>query len=110
MDPAWIAGLCTAGGGVLVLLTEHWLSKRKRGIDEYVLHRDELRDEIKRLREEVEKLEDEVDKWRADYYDLRDQYIQVKTELQIALEGIKREAAKAEKAADQLIDNSKGDE
>lgn len=97
IDPAWPALLGTLFGGVGLAVTSHWLGRGKIKLDDGSRIRDELRMEIKSQRDEIDKLEDDVDKWRADYYDLRDKYVSLQTELTLALEKIRNEAAKYQK-------------
>lgn len=99
LDPAWIALIGTVCGGVGLKLTEHWLGRNKVRVDDAARIRDELRSEITIQREEIRQLETDVDKWRNEYYDLRDKYIQLQTELTLALQKIKDEAAQAEALA-----------
>lgn len=89
LDPAWIAVMGTAVGTVGLKVAEHFLGKGRIKIDDAAKIRDELRIEIKSNKEEIKELEDDVEKWRADYYDLRDKYIQLQTELTLALQQIK---------------------
>lgn len=97
LDPAWIALIGTLFGGVVLKVTEHWLGKTKSQSDDAKQIREELRTQITSQKEEIKSLEDEVNEWRSKYYDLRDSYIKVQTELQIALEKIKREAEEADR-------------
>lgn len=97
IDPAWIALIGTLCGGLGLKITEHWLGRSKHKTDDAAKIRDELRIEITSQREEIKALEVEVDRWRSDYYDLRDAHIKLQTELTLALQKIKDEAAQAEK-------------
>lgn len=101
LDPAWIALIGTLFGGVVLKVTEHWLGKNKNSSDDAKQIREELRSQITSQKEEINSLEDEVNEWRSKYYDLRDSYIKVQTELQIALEKIKREAEEADRKLQQ---------
>lgn len=89
VDPAWIALIGTLCGGLGLRITEHFLGRSKVKVDDAAKIRDELRIEITSQRDEIKSLESEVNKWRAEYYDLRDKYIQMQTELTLALEKIK---------------------
>lgn len=91
LDPAWIALIGTVCGGVGLKLTEYWLGRNKVRTDDASRIRDELRMEITAQREEIKQLETDVEKWRNEYYDLRDKYINLQTELTLALERIKNE-------------------
>lgn len=97
MDPAWIALIGTLFGGIVLKVTEHWLGKTKSQSDDAKQIREELRSQITSQKEEIRSLEDEVNEWRSKYYDLRDSYIKVQTELTIALEKIKQEAEEADR-------------
>lgn len=95
LDPAWIALIGTLFGGVFLKVTEAWLGRTKSAADDAKAIREELRSQITSQKDEIKHLEDEVNEWRSKYYDLRDSYIQVKTELQLSLEQIKRDAEEA---------------
>jgi hypothetical protein len=90
IDPAWIALIGTVSGGVGLKVAEHYLSKSKVAADDASRIRDELRLQITDQRAEIVELEGKLTKAIADYYDLRDKYMQVNTELQIALEKLKK--------------------
>lgn len=105
VDPAIIALLGTITGGVGLKVVEHWLGRNKVKLDDATQIRNELREDREGLRkqialykDEVKGLTGEVAKWRDEYYDLREEHIRVQTELLMALEKIKQEAA-------QTIDN-----
>lgn len=98
IDPAWIALIGTVCGGVGLKLAEHWLGRNKVRTDEATQIRDELRLEITALRAEIKQLESDADRWKQEYYDLRDKYVALQTELTLALQKIKDEAAQAERA------------
>ena len=98
LDPAWIALIGTLCGGLGLKLLEHWLGKSKIRIDEATKLRDELRIEINAQREEIKALEEQVDKWRKDYYDLRDEFAQAKTDYAIQLGDLKRQLESTQKA------------
>ena len=104
LDAAWIALIGTLFGGVVLKVTEHWLGKTKTAADDAKAIREELRSQITSQKAEIKELEDEVNEWRSKYYDLRDSYIKVQTELQIALEKIKREAEEADRKLAQQPD------
>lgn len=90
-DPAWIALGGTIIGTVGLKVAEHYLGKGRVKIDDAAKIRDELRLEIVANKEEIRKLEADVDRWKNDYYDLRDKYVQLQTELTLALQKIKDE-------------------
>lgn len=102
IDPAWIALIGTVCGGVGLKVAEHWLGRNKVKADDAAQIRTELRQEITSQREEIRQLETDVDKWKQEYYDLRDKYINLQTELTLALQKIKTEAYDAEVKAKQL--------
>lgn len=96
MDPAWIALIGTLFGGVVLKVTEHWLGRTKSTSDDAKQIREELRSQITSQKDEIKQLEDEVNEWRSKYYDLRDEYMKVQTELTLALQRIKSEAQHSE--------------
>lgn len=102
MDPAWIALIGTVTGGVGLKVLEHWLGRNRVRTDDATRLRDELRTEITSLREENRQMEADVDKWREEYYNLRDKYINLQTELTLALEKIRKEATEAGQKAEEL--------
>lgn len=70
-------------------VAEHYLNKGKVKTDDATRIRDELRIEITAQRDEIRLLEAEVDKWRAEYYNLREQHMQIQTELTMTLGRLK---------------------
>ena len=94
IDPTLTAVVGTIFGGAGLRLVEHWLSRNKVRVDDAARIRDELRLEVIAQREEIKQLETDVDKWKGEYYNLRDKYIQIQTELTLALQRIKEEAGK----------------
>lgn len=89
MDPAWIALIGTVFGGVGLKVAESWLGRNKVRNDDALQIRDELRLEITAQRTQVQHLEAEVDRWRTEYYNLRDEYVKLQTELMLALERVR---------------------
>lgn len=104
LDPAWIALAGTVCGGVGLKFAEHWLGRSKVRIDDASRIRDELRLEITAQRAEIRQLETDADKWREQYFELKEKYIAMQTELTFALQKIRDEASEAEKTA-QKLDN-----
>jgi chromosome segregation ATPase len=106
VDPAWIALGGTIAGTVGLKVAEHFLGKGRVKIDDAAKIRDELRLQIAANNEEIKQLEAEAEKWRAEYYNLRDKYVALQTELTLALQKIKdEEAVEALKAAkDKTLD------
>lgn len=102
IDPAWIALIGTVCGGVGLKAAEHWLGRNKVKTDDAARIRDELRMEITAQREEIKQLEDAANKWREEYFNLKEKYINLQTELTLALHKIKAEAETAEKKAEVL--------
>lgn len=92
LDPAWIALIGTIFGGAGLKAAESWLGKNRVKVDDATRIRDELRLEITAQREEIKQLETDVDKWRDEYYNLRDKYVELQTELTLALEKIRAHA------------------
>lgn len=92
LDPAWIALIGTLFGGVVLKVTEKWLGRTKEAQTEAKGIRDELRTTVNEQKSEIKELEEEADAWRDKYYDLRDSYMKIQTELQIVLAEVKKEA------------------
>jgi peptidoglycan hydrolase CwlO-like protein len=94
LDPGWVALIGTVFGGAGLKVAEHWLGKGRIRIDDATKMREELREQITSNKEEIDRLEAKVEKWVAEYYNLRDKYIQLQTELTLALNQIKDPATK----------------
>ena len=99
LDPAWIALIGTVCGGVGLKVTEHWLGRNRIKTDDATQIRDELRLEITTQREEIRQLESDANKWREEYYNLRDKYTELQTELTLALKNIRDEARMTQQQA-----------
>lgn len=82
---AWIALIGTVLGGVGLKFVEHWLSRSKVRDDTASQLRTELRTEIQGLKTELNNVESDQDKWRGKYYELMDNFIKVKSELETAM-------------------------
>ncbi|ASN73263.1 hypothetical protein SEA_WARPY_232 [Streptomyces phage Warpy] len=82
---AWIALIGTVLGGVGLKFVEHWLSRSKVRDDTAAQLRNELRAEIQGLKQELNNVETDLDKWRGKYYELMDNFIKVKSELETAM-------------------------
>ncbi|ASR76616.1 hypothetical protein SEA_TRIBUTE_225 [Streptomyces phage Tribute] len=82
---AWIALIGTVLGGVGLKFVEHWLSRSKVRDDTAAQLRTELRTEIQGLKTELNNVESDLDKWRGKYYELMDNFIKVKSELETAM-------------------------
>jgi len=82
---AWIALIGTVLGGVGLKFVEHWLSRSKVRDDTAAQLRNELRTEIQGLKQELNNVESDLDKWRGKYYELMDNFIKVKSELETAM-------------------------
>jgi hypothetical protein len=82
---AWIALIGTVLGGVGLKFVEHWLSRSKVRDDTASQLRTELRTEIQGLKTELNNVESDLDKWRGKYYELMDNFIKVKSELETAM-------------------------
>lgn len=85
LTPTWIALFGTLMGGVGLKIVEHWLNRSKVRDDAATQIRTELRTEIQSLKQELSEAESDLDKWRGKYYELMDQFIKVKGELESAL-------------------------
>lgn len=109
VDPAWIALGGTIVGTLGLKVAEHFLGRGRVKIDDAAKIRDELRQEIAANKEEIKALEERANNWQKEYYDLRDKFIQVQTELMLALQKIKDEEARAalENASKMALDTPK---
>jgi len=87
---AWIALIGTVLGGVGLKFVEHWLSRSKVRDDTASQLRTELRTEIQGLKTELNNVESDLDKWRGKYYELMDNFIKVKSELEMAMRTLKQ--------------------
>jgi predicted nuclease with TOPRIM domain len=85
---AWIALIGTVLGGVGLKIVEHWLGRSKIRDDTATQLRNELRAEILTLRQELNNVEADLDKWRGKYYELMDNFIKVKSELEHAVRAL----------------------
>lgn len=97
LSPAWIAVIGTVAGGVILKVTEKYLGRNREKKDDAKQIREELRLTVSDQKADLKELEDEVNEWRSKYYDLRDSYVKIQTELTLALNNIKTEAVNAEK-------------
>lgn len=96
LESAWIPLATAIFGGVGLKMAEHWLGRTKVKIDEAETLRGELRAEITSLREEVRILETDLNEWKGKYYDLRDKYSELNTQLTLAIRKLQDEAASSE--------------
>lgn len=97
LDPAVIALVGTLCGGVGLKLTEWLLTRGKTNVEDARAIREELRLQVTSQKAEIDQLEKEVDDWREKYFALLQDYMKIQTDLQIALEKIKRESEDAER-------------
>ena len=102
LDPTVIALIGTIFGGVGLKAVEHWLGRSKIRTTDAVQIRDELRITITEQKAEIAALEKAVDKWREEYYDLRDKYVALQTDLTLALANIKNTAQDAQDTAEAM--------
>jgi uncharacterized coiled-coil DUF342 family protein len=94
LESAWIPLIGALFGGIGLKMLEYWLGRSKVKLDEASKIRDELRIEITSLREENRDLETQLNEWKGKYYDLRDKYTDLNTQLLLALQKIKDDAPK----------------
>ena len=99
LTPVVIALVGTIFGGAGLKATEYWLTSASRKNEGEFKLRDELRlqiadlkEELARQRTEIDKTEAEMDSWRDKYWQLREQYAELQTELLSALQQIKENA------------------
>lgn len=89
LDPAWIALIGSAGGAIILKVTEHFLSQGEVKVSDAQHLRDELRIQIDNQRSDIQQLEKDVDEWKDKYYDLRDEHVKLQAELIVRLKEIK---------------------
>lgn len=94
MDPALVALVGTLCGGIGLKVTEHFLGNKRSRVDDARTIRDELRISVTNQRTEISKLEEERDKYRNDFYDLKEKFIAMQTQLTIAIERAKNDERK----------------
>lgn len=109
LNPAWLALIGTVLGASGLKVIEYWLSRGDRKVDTQTVFREELRkeiqglrDELWKVRKEVDNTESDLDKWREKYYELLDNFIKVKSELDAALRTVQKEAQAAVVTLDTL--------
>ena len=88
---AWIDVIGKMLGGVGLKFVEHWLSRSKVRDDTAAQLRNELRTEIQGLKQELNNVETDLDKWRGKYYELMDNFIKVKSELETAMRKLQQQ-------------------
>jgi predicted nucleic acid-binding Zn-ribbon protein len=98
LNSAVIALIGTIFGGAGLKVAEGFLNRSKNRLEKEKFDadtasnmREELRKEVSELRGELRKVEGELDIWRGKYYDLLDQFIQVKSSLDASLRQMKAE-------------------
>lgn len=88
-----LAGTVFSGAGLEI--TRRWLSRNKERDDTATELRKELRDELSSLKKELDEVEEQLDLWKTKYFDLLQQFVSVKGQLEDALRHIQRDAGKA---------------
>jgi hypothetical protein len=79
ISQAWVALLAALLGGSGLKIIEYLLNRSKTKDDTAAEFRTELRDEVKTLREQLIRAGAEVEKWRAQYYEVMDEFIKFKS-------------------------------
>jgi len=90
-----LAVVGTVFGGAGLEVTRRWLNRTKDRDDTATELRKELRDELASLKKELDDVEAELDVWKQKYYDLLQQFVSVKGQLEDSLRHIQRDAGKA---------------
>jgi chromosome segregation ATPase len=85
----WIAAIGALGGTGVLKIIEHVLNRGKIKDDTATQFRRELREEVAGLKTELNRVESDLDIWKQKYYDLLGQFVQVKSELEGALNQIR---------------------
>lgn len=83
MDTAWIALIGTIFGGAGLKVIEGVLTKGSKKVDAATAMREELRKESTALKEELRAVENELDSWKVKYFELFQDYIELKSMLNI---------------------------
>lgn len=99
---AIIAVVGTVFGGAGLKLVESLLLRRKDKDTTATDLRAELREDIKYLREELKKAETELDDQRRKHLQLMQEYLDVKSKLDEALDDIKEQAEKGQAIINQV--------
>jgi hypothetical protein len=94
---AWLALIGATFGGAGLKFIEYYLSRGKAKDDTATVLRAELRTEVTQLRSELVRVETELDSWKGKYYDLLDQFFNLKKELKIPISSAKDNLTEAEK-------------
>lgn len=81
MDTAWIALIGTLFGGAALKIVEGLFAKGTTKVDLATSLREELRKESTQLKEEVRLAEHELDTWKEKYYNLYQEYIDIKQQV-----------------------------
>lgn len=89
LDPAWIALIGTIVATIGVKFLERWLGTKDRNTADAAQIRSELKIQLQETRDEINRLEQEIDSWRVKYYEVLEQLVAKKIELQNALNEIK---------------------
>jgi len=89
ISQAWLALIGALLGGSGLKIIESWLNRSKVKDDAATNFRNELRQEVTSLREELRKVEEDLERWRAKYYELMDNFLKVKLQLDAALLQVK---------------------
>lgn len=101
----WIAAIGALSGTGVVKVIEHLLSRGKIKDDTATQFRIELRGEVSELKAELARVEDDLDIWKQKYYDLLGQFVQVKSELETALQQIRTYSSQNVKIANEAAKN-----
>ena len=102
ISQAWLALIGAVLGGSGLKIMESWLNKSKVRDDAASAFRTELRDEVKNLRDELRKVETDLDNWRAKYYELMEQFLKVKAELDAALRNASEDFSQPSEAVNKI--------
>lgn len=86
---AWLAlaGALFGGGGLKAI--EHWLTKSKVKDDSQAEFRKELRTDLDSCRLELRAVQKKQDEWQEKYYLLLEQFIAVKSQIDVAHHAMK---------------------
>lgn len=98
LNSAIIALIGTVFGGAGLKAIEGFLNRSRNKMEEKKSEadiasnmREELRSEINTLKSELRTVEQELDTWKQKYYDLLEQFIQVKAQVDASIQQMKEE-------------------
>lgn len=84
----WVAIIGALSGTAVLKVIEWWINKGRVKDDTATQFRRELREDVSTLRADLEKTNEDLDKWKEKYYGLLEQFIRLKSQLDLSLDEI----------------------